>query len=158
MFAFFIHHILGHIPYWFWPFFIGIGIAAYFVLGIAGVVASLAPQFKPYVSAARLASVAVVFFSVFMFGAEGTINVYKQDQQVDEGVVAVGKQQSEDTTKQIASDLADKQGDVKTNTVYVTKYIHDKAPQIDAGCTISDEAFDAYNQAVTNGANQGDKK
>jgi hypothetical protein len=161
MFSFFIEHILGHLPYWIWPFFVGVGIAAYFILGIASIVASLAPQYKPFVSYARAICILVVFGSVFMFGAEGTINVYKAEHIKDAAVVAVGEQASKDTNAQIKNDLVDKQGDVKTNTVYVTKYIHDNAGAINTGCDkIDDAAFDAYNQAVTNNQQEtvGEKK
>jgi len=151
MFSFFIQHILGHIPYWVWPFFIGIGIAIYAVLGVASIIAKFAPQIASYIPIARFASIAVIFVSLFMFGAEGTINIYKQQEITNQTVVAVGQQASTDTNTQISSDLTYKQGDVKTKTVYVTKYIHDNVTQINKGCDkIDDSAWDAYNQAVTN--------
>lgn len=151
MFSFFIQHILGHLPYWIWPFLAGVGAGVYLLLDATSTVTSIVPQVKGYALAIKAVCIAVILSSVFLFGAEGTLNIYKQQEQKDKQVVAVAKQASKDTNTQVANNLTAADNEVKIRTVYVNTYIHDNAAQINADCkTIDTNAWTAYNRAVTN--------
>lgn len=146
MFSFFVQYLLGLSPVWFWPLLMGLSIGIFFILDVI----PLAPNFKIYVPFAKIACVVVLLLSTFLFGGAGVKGVYEQKKADNEHTVELGKQASKDATQQVDSNLAGKQENTKTKTVYVTRYIHDNTTQINSNCSkISDSAWEAYNHAVT---------
>ena len=158
MYSFFIENILGHIPVWVWAFFIGIGGVVNVLLFMPSTVTSIishVPAIKNYLVYAKAIAIAFLVISLIMFGADGAVQVYKQQTlanvAANKGVIDVATQASAGVNEKIDATLAGKDAVVAERVRYITTIIHDSATTINTDCKLVDDAaWQAYNNAVNN--------
>lgn len=138
--------ILSFLPNWIFHLLVLAG-----VLGlVASLFLSIVPLVKQYKLPLQAISIVVLVIAIFFEGSIYNEQVWQDRIKELEEKVQIAEQKSKEENVRIETKVVEKIKVVKEKVNVIKKEIQLKKELINKDCTLSDEAIEMYNRAVTN--------
>lgn len=132
--------ILNFVPHWIFSLL--------FFLGIAGFLVTKTIKLLPYRELVQYTSIALVFFSTYMVGAQSNDDAWKEKVQKLEQKTLLLENKSQQANTDIATTLTQKQQKTQQSTKTIIEYVDREIVKYDSTCVIPREVLDAHNKAA----------
>jgi hypothetical protein len=132
--------ILNFVPHWIFSLL--------FFLGIAGFLVTKTVKLLPYRELTQYASVALIFFSTYMVGAQSNDDAWRTKVQKLEQKAELLETKSEQANTNIATTLTQKQQKTQQSTKTIVEYVDREIVKYDPTCVVPKEVLDAHNKAA----------
>jgi len=151
MFDLIVHYALGNIPDWVWPAAAGGSAMVYF---FAGIISHL-PQFSIYGKFIKPVAFVAMLTSVFMYGGQGVVAVYKADLLQAQHQADLAAEKAKAANQALSQAVANNEHLIKGRAYGVSVIIEKDKEKINADCNkINSDAWEDYNRAVKNSGNK----